>query len=186
MDKKDDFYILNNPLLTEDGFLNEASINELKSVIMNIPKTYERLSDNEEWTVKKFTSIKDILAAFAKSAVSVSPYGLPNGLENILGYLKYCLLKSITWEQDGCLYYAKLSLCEINKCLYDILYDKGISIFDSWNSPKKDWRKEGLSESPSDPDYDFIDLDALLHNTCISIRTERREYSRLDKSCEEK
>jgi hypothetical protein len=36
-----------------------------------------------------------------------------------------------------------------------------------------------------DPDRDFIDLDALLHNVCLDIRLERRASDAFNKQFEE-
>ena len=54
---------------------------------------------------------------------------------------------------------AELSLCEINKLCFDILYEQDVKEFDAWNEGE-----------------DFIDLDALLHNVCLDIRLERRAF----------
>ena len=81
---------------------------------------------------------------------------------------------------------ADLSLCEVDKALYDILYDKGIEDFDNWNKSKAEPSNDSIkfvsaSSPQSMPDYDFIDLDALLRNVCISIRDERRKNDEFDK-----
>lgn len=181
-----DIEMLEHPLLTEEGFLNEACINELEKAILNIPKTHNRLAGEEEWNRKRITSKRAILASFAKYAVWASPYCCPEGLERVLGYLRECLGKEIQWEKIGDFVYSELSLCDISKVLYDILYEKRITLFDAWNEPKKDWRKEKLEGRPDDPDYDCIDLDALLHNVCLDIRMERRANDEFDRKFEEK
>ena len=56
-------------------------------------------------------------------------------------------------------------MCEIKKMLFDIL--EGTEQFDAWNT------KECLGS-------DWLDLDALLHNVCISIRDERRTHKAFD------
>jgi hypothetical protein len=177
--KEEDFdgiEFIDESLLTEDGFLNPVCINKLNSFILHLPKSYERLANDGEWNVKKWTGKKDILGSFAKWACCLSPYGCPNGLDKVINYLSVCLDKDIIWNDCGRgIKLAELSLCEINKVLYDILYEQGITIFDNWNKPKKDWRKEGLDEFPqNDSDYDFISLDALLHGVCLDIRNDRR------------
>ena len=86
----------------------------------------------------------------------------PPGLEKVLGYVGTCLK-----PQFDCHGMKKVSLCEINKILHDILMDQNISIFDGWNT------EEVMGKS-------WLDLHALLHNTCLTIRDKRREDDRFD------
>ena len=178
--------MLSQPLLTEEGFLNQACINELNKALTNMPKTYNRLKDDIEWNSKKWIFKDNITGAFAKWAIGQSPYACPDNLEKVVNYLDACLEREIDWDRNGM---AELSLCDINKLLYDILYEQGIIYFDDWNKTKKDWRKTEFNSireaKEKDPDYDFIDLDALLRNVCLDIRTERRENDRFDKKFEE-
>ena len=79
---------------------------------------------------------------------------------------------------------TELSLVEINKLCWDILGD--FQPFLDWNKSKKG-KEEILFTSrfsKTDPDYDFIDLDALLCNVCLDIRTERREKVKLNEKFE--
>jgi hypothetical protein len=79
---------------------------------------------------------------------------------------------------------AELGLCEINKTLWDILKD--FEPFKKWNESKlgkSDICFISRDTKPS-PDYDFIDLDALLRNVCIDIRQERREDKEFDRKFE--
>ncbi|KKL03609.1 hypothetical protein LCGC14_2624400 [marine sediment metagenome] len=186
-EENDEMHFINEPFLTEEGFVNEACMNELGEAIRNMPKTYERLSHNLEWSEKRWTFRKEITRSFAKWATSQSSYPCPEGLEKIIDYLDICLKKEVDWGEDEM---AKLSLCEINKLLYDILYEQGLSVFDDWNVPKKEWRDTvfmciGEAER-ANPDYGYISLDALLHNVCLDIRTERRENDRFDAKFKEK
>ena len=182
----DKIEMLQNPLLTEDGFLNEACMNELSGVIKNMPKSHDRLSNRPEWNVKKWTFLDDITGAFAKYSISQSPYNCPDNLEEVVNYLATCLERDVDWGECGM---VKLSLCEISKLLYDILYEKGITYFDNWNKPKKGGDVECVFVSrygKPDPDYNIIDLDALLYNVCSDIRLERREADKSHKEFEEK
>jgi hypothetical protein len=186
---KDDknFEIIKEPFLTEDGFVNEACMNALSKAIDNMPKSYERLSSDPEWSEKRWTFKHDITGAFAKWAVRQSAYNCPSNIENVISYLSTCLEREVNW--DECVGMAQLSLCDINKLLYDILYEKGISYFDDWNKAKKNWKEtdyECLDRAErEDPDYGFIDLDALLHNVSLDIREERRANDKFDKEFEE-
>ena len=157
---------LTQPLLTEEGFLNEACLNEMEAWINNFPKTYERtdLLNDTEWSVKRVTEVKEITGYFALWATRQGDHpGCPPNLEKLITYLDKCLrtdfIKADTskWGQMG---YGNFSLCEINKMLWNILGD--LSIFHEWNT------KECLGDN-------WLDLNALLLNVCVSIRDERRK-----------
>jgi len=164
-DENKNFEMLSQPLSTEEGFINEACLNELTKAIKNMPKTYERLKNDEEWSKKIIISKKQILGAFAKWAIILS-FDYPKGIENVIKYLDKCLVNDVNWyfeNKKNNEYFAELSLCEINKMLYDILYEQNITYFDNWNKGEK-----------------FVDLDALLRNVCIDIRTQQRENERFE------
>ncbi len=154
----DDVEMIQQPLLTEEGFVNEACLNELRAAINNMPKTYERLADRPEWTTPHWCFAKNITSHFARYAISQGPTACPIGLERVVGYLEAALMHTFTFDLSGM---CELTLCQINKALYDILYEQGVSDFDKWNEGE-----------------DFIDLDALLRNVCIGLRDERRETER--------
>jgi len=176
---KKDGHMLEQPLLTEDGFVNPACINELNAAIKNMPKLYERLANEPEWTEKQITTPDEILAAFVKASIRTFPAkknicNVPFGLERVANFLGVCLIKEIKWKSIGeGFQFAYLSLCEINKLLFDILYEQEVSLFDNWNK----------SEGPLGERW--LDLDALLHNTCLDIRQDRRARSEFDKKFEE-
>ena len=87
-----DIEFLKNPLTTEEGFINEACLNELSSWIKNIPRTYDRLSDDPEWNTPRCTALKEITGKFALWAVRQGDYhNCPPNLENIISYLDTCL-----------------------------------------------------------------------------------------------
>ncbi len=181
--------ILSQPLLTDEGNINPACMNELENAILSIPKTHERLSADEEWSRKKDKWIfrSSIVGAFAMWACRQSPYGCPDGLENVCKYLYASLKSCADWDKtDGM---VECSLCDINKWLYEILYEQGIEEFDAWNRCKKgdtpNIQFSSRFDSAPDPDRDFIDLDALLHNVCLSIRDERRKDAAFDQKFQE-
>jgi len=188
MDKKKDplkdIEMLTQPLLTEEGFINEACMNELNTFVTNMPKSHNRLSDDPEWSVKRWIFKKDITRGLAKYAVAQSPYPCPDNLTEVIRYLDACLEKEVDWEVCEM---AELSLCDINKLLYDILYEQGFTFFDDWNKSKKgnvEIQFTSRYDGPGDPDYDFIDLDALLHNVCLDIRMERRAFDKFNEEFE--
>jgi hypothetical protein len=187
--------MIKEPFLTEDGFVNEACLNELEGVLKNISPVYERCFGDEEWNKKVFTNKKEITGSFAYWAVELSPYPHPEGLEGVVGYLDACLDKSVHWEinHGGFHQWAYLSLNDISKLLYDILYEQGFELFNNWNISKNNKKNNTKQKTvfssafskPLDPDCEFIDLDALLTNTTVSIRDERRIFDRFNEEFEE-
>lgn len=176
--------ILSQPLLTEEGFLNQACMNELSAAISGMGKTHQRLRGDSEWDESKghWTTIDDIVGTFAMWACRQSPYGVPDGLENVCKYLHAALKSCAPWEEMAGM--AQCSLCDINKWLYEILYEQGVKEFDAWNRCKVGETPEihftCAMDGRGDPDRQFIDLDALLHNVCITIRDERRRDRAFD------
>ena len=159
MDK--DIHMLTQPLLTEEGFVNEACINELESHIQNMPPDWERLADDPEWSTKIYLRWRDITGYLANWAIrNISdndPTPYPPKLESVIGYLNACIRPK--FDKLG---YAHFTLCEINKMLHEILMPE--QMFLDWNDSKiiKGW----------------LDLDALIRNVCLSIRDEKRESDR--------
>lgn len=182
--KQEKIEMLSQPLLTEDGFINPACINELENTIAKAPKTFERLADNKEWSTPRATFIKQIIAAFASNAITLSPYTVPENLETILKYLDRCLTSELLKNGDnsGFDQMYNLSLCDINRLLYAVLYD--LEQIKAWNEPKNKTADKivftSRDSAKPDPDDDFIDIGALFHNTCLTIRSERREFDRFD------
>lgn len=185
---QDDVEMMSQPLMTDEGFLNEACMNELGALLARIPKEYDRLADDPEWSTKKDMWIfkHDIVGAFAKCACIGSPYDCPDHLNEVCGYLNASLATYFPWDENNM---CNLSLCEINKALHDILADGSISYFDAWNEPKKDKGQKikfvSRLSGPEDPDYDYICIDALLRNVCLDIRMERRANRVFDRGFEQ-
>jgi len=191
MGKKEKIDILTQPLLTEEGYLNEACMNELKCVINNFPKPHERNNNDEEWVEKNWIFRKEIVSVFAMCAIRQSPYVWPDDLEKVVKYLDACLTKSVDWEikesENDAL--TQLSLSDISKLLYSILYEQNFQPFDKWNKSKIDIDQEisfvSICDVPKQADYDFMDLDALLNNVCITIRDKIRKDKEFDRKFEE-
>ena len=184
MEKQDDIEFISQPLTTPEGYINEACMNELTAHINNGSKTYQRLASNEEWNNKHYLFVNDITSNLAKWAVKQSPYLFPKGLENVIRYLHACLV--LKADKAGMMY---LSLNEISKMLYEILYEQGVEDFDNWNKSKNPTPAIVFSsryDNKPNPDDDFIDLDALLHNVCLSFREEWRAFDKFNKEFEEK
>ena len=181
--------IIKEPLLTEEGLINPVCMAEVEAAIGSIPPDYQRLADDGEWSEKRFTSRKEIVGAFAMWACRQSPYGCPTGLESVCKYLNECLKTECEWN-SGDIPWANLSICDVNKMLHDILYEKGVKAFDAWNeciagkAPSISFTSR-YGTANYDPDRDFIDLDALLRNVCITIRDERRKNAEFDRKFDE-
>jgi len=167
--KDTDIEMMTQPLTTEEGFLNEACMNELEAAIATMPPSYERLANNPEWSTPIFIGYREIVGYFAHWAVrnirGDDPI-FPPGLEKMIGLLTTIIrpkFEDIAGER-----WANLTLCEINKMLHDALWEE--PIFNSWNDSEvvKGW----------------LDLHALLHNVCISIRNEKRESDRFNERFE--
>ena len=154
--------MLTQPLTTEEGFLNEACMRELSAAINNTPESFDRLIGNPEWSNAAWTGVGEISGQLAHWAV-VQAVGLPPSLAEIVGYV-HCALKQdsrfTSWGDIGM--FSELSLCDINRLLWDILGDLQQFL---------DWNEESIMTPLS---LQWIDLSALLHNVCISLRNERR------------
>lgn len=168
---------INKPLLNSDGSLNLDFLKELKQVIDSLPNVTPRLASDPEWNTKEenWTFRQEIIGAFALWACRLSPHGVPDGLEVVCKYLNECLKREYNWARM-----EELSLCEIHRALDDILLKNGIKQF-------KDWAKAKSGKTdPTNfltafggthcPDDDFMDLNALILNVCMTIRDERRAF----------
>lgn len=161
----DDIHFISQPLLTDEGFINEACMNELAAAIANIPETHERLSGDPEWNTKRLTGFREITAALAYWLIrqfasgdnkTPPPPAHAPGIEEAVSFLTACIRPK--FDEFG---WAQMSLCEINALCWDVLAD--LPRFKSWNEEAtlgKHW----------------LDLSALLHNVCLTIRQDRREF----------
>ena len=165
----DGIHMIQQPLLTDEGFLNEACMRELEAAIRNMPKTYERLKNDPEWSVKWWTTDLDIVSSFAASAITCFR-GVPPNLDKVCQYVHTLLRKEPSFEKvpNDKFMMAELSLIDINKMLWNYLGE--LPLFLDWND--------------SDKYETWADLDALLHNVCLLIRTDRREFDRFNEEFE--
>jgi hypothetical protein len=156
-----DEHMLTQPFLTEDGFVNPACMSELAAAIANMPRVHDRCANEPEWNTPRWTTRGDIVGSFAKYACRQSPYGCPSNLENVVKFLDAALRTAVKWDVGGM---ALVSLCDVSRLLYGILYEQGVSQFDDWNRRKREPTDAERMGERADPDTDFIDLDALLTN----------------------
>lgn len=162
----EDIPMLSQPLMTEEGFVNPACIQELEAWLANMPTSHERLAGDPKWSTPRWTSCREIVGHFAHWAVRQidSDVPFPPGLEKMVGYLYACIRPR--FDQHGM---AELSLCDISRLLHEILMPE--AIFQSWNDEKV---------LPG-----WLDLDALLHNVCMSIQRGRDEFDEFNRRFEE-
>lgn len=167
-----DIEIIDGALLNPDGSINENTVAKLEGAI-NATDGFSHLRGDSEWERKSWTFKKDITAALAYAAVRLSPYAFPDDLEKVIGYLDACLDKHFKTKIDM----AELSLLDIKAMYRDYVLE--LPSVNKWNERKNG--KEGNSvscrySSKPDPDDDFIDLGALIHNACLLIRDDRRAF----------
>lgn len=163
--------ILSEPLTTEEGFINAASLAELEAAIKAIPETYERLAGDLEWSTPYPIILDEIVGALASWAIRQAN-GIPPGLPGVCAYARACLAmrSDLTKFSDGIAMFERASLCDVNRWLWEILGDH--KPFVQWNDAEA---MRGLN---------WIDLSALLHNVCLSIRNERRHAYAFDQKFE--
>jgi len=168
----DKIEMLNEPLLTDEGYLNEACINELEQAIRNTPETWERLAGEPEWNTPRVVTDVDIIGRLAGCAVRAFN-GAPPNLSEVIDFAHACLLRGPFAESSdyGGFRMARLSLCDINRLLWEYLGD--LKSFNDWN------KVEVVGER-------WISLSALLHQVCIEIRNERRHNLAFDIQFERK
>lgn len=137
-------------------------------------------------TNKRFWVFKhQIIGAFAKWAVRQSPYCYPDGLEKGLRLLDSEVSKQLAWSTIGM---AKLSTQDILDVLDNVVKNPRNRVFVGWNTPKKNKNVKFLFTSryhTPKPDYDFIDLDALIRNTVTDIYRESESDAEFDRRVEQ-
>lgn len=149
------------------NFEDEATIrSKAKNELDNMSPPYEAYQNDSEWTTKEMTFLTEILGSFSKYAIQLSPYVMPDKLEVVVKYLEACLKRSYNWEVIEGKYWAKLSLCEINKMLYEIL--ESFNVVVDWSKPRVDH-----PYNPDDPDTYCIDLYSLFFSTCLDLKVQR-------------
>ena len=156
--------IYDEPLLTEDGFVNPVFEAGLGAAIEGAwADATARCEADPEWNTPRITYWREVTGYLALWAVrqvqhpDKTPFA--PGMENVIGFLSACLRPR--FDNLG---YAKLSLCDIERMLIDVLWPE--KLFQAWNS------RDALPG--------WLDLYALLRNVCTSIRDERRCFDRFN------
>ena len=116
------------------------------------------MRNDSEWNVTSFTNYKAIVGYFAMWGVrQLEVSHAPPDFESVVRYLSESLRSHVAFDDQG---WSNLTLNDIEKILRDILW--GYGLFMAWND------HETLA--------DWLDLDALIRNVCVSIRDENRRY----------
>jgi len=185
----DDIEMIPEPMFTDEGFDNPNFMPALNAAIKNMPETYERLANDPEWNTPHWTNYREVVCAMAQWSIrNISDDGrdddlnvipldsppFPPDFEKVLGYVSACLKKQFMKLNTcdplvGC---AEVSLCDINRTLHEILTIEEFAPFMAWNT------KETMGDA-------WLDLSALLHNVCVTIRDERRVWDAFNKKFDE-
>lgn len=163
-----DIEMLSQPMMTEEGFINPACMNELQAWLDNTPAVHDdetRAKNDPEWNTPIWLFVHDITGYFACWAVrQLKHTAHPPNLEKLIGYLYACL--QLEWEKLNAEHgMVQLTLCDVSRLLHSILMKD--ATFNEWNT------QEGMGD-------DWLDLHAILCNVCISIRNEKREHNRFN------
>ncbi len=128
------------------------------------------------WNEPFYVSINDILGSFAKWAIKQSPYVAPDNLELAVKSLSVHLSgQQHQWDNDQ---FIEMKCSELMMILEGFCEQS--DILKGWNTSKL-----GKSDyvfvdrySQPDPDYDFIDLGALIrnisHDICLVNHVDKR------------
>lgn len=178
--------MLPEPMLTEEGFENPNFMPALEAALNAMPETYDRLANDPEWNTPRWTNYREVVGALAQWAIRnthdeicdgvvVDAPPFPPEFEKVLGYVSACLKPQFRKLNTcdplvGC---AEVSLCDINRMLHEILTIEEFAPFTAWNT------EEAMGKA-------WLDLSAVLHNVCLTIRMERRENAKFDEEFEEK
>lgn len=155
---------LTQPLTTEEGYVNEACLNELTEAIRNLPKYSE--NPDLERTLKGYTSLGDLTGEYAKWII-IQAKGAPNTLPHIINYIaaeakQY--FKSFTEYDDGQVLMWEISLNDIAK-FHELIE----------NEPIIAQLNEESFMAPQN--LEWIDLGALERNVMTGVRNDRRHFA---------
>ena len=159
----DKIEMLTQPLLTAEGLVNPACMNELENAILQIPPIHERCADDPEWQLKAWVGCGEICGQFARWVI-VQACGCPPELHLVVNYLMACIDRDSRFQSwgDDIGKFAELTLCDVGLLLHETL--ESMTIFTAWDMPDV-MGPLGLQ---------WIDIDALFGNVCIGIRNTRR------------
>ena len=114
-----------------------------------------------------FISNGSIIAEVAKWAISQSPYLYPDNLEGVLVQLKASLARELC-DDFG---YEYPDIDQLQRVISRNLRD--IPEYVAWNERKNGndakYNFTSRHDGPTDPDNDFIDLDALERNVALAL-----------------
>lgn len=137
------------------------------------------LRADPEWSAPRHVHVHTLVAAFAHGVLAADPwhkgYKVPPGFEGVINWIAFKIQEEFKDEEV-----PKLSLIEIVERFKR--WGEEHPQFLKWNEPATPGTIIGVvSRYSNTPEArDFIDLDALVHNAALYIRTERRENDRFE------
>lgn len=112
---------------------------------------------------------KELLGIIAKWAIQQSPYTYPENLDIVLQKVSNSVKEDLLLGELIVLHPDELWIWLDNLLM-------PIPEFRKWNESKKKKTPPYRDEYHTDPDYDFIDLDAFIRNVRRSILTSREDF----------
>lgn len=162
VEKHPEMQMLSQPLLTDEGLLNEACLNEMSAAINNMPAQSVRLASEPEYQIRAIMTEDDLIGAIA--GVTVPMYsrrgyiGLPPGLHEVIGYAAARFRRECEIIEG--MNYRYITLIELAEFMEDVARE--CEQVKAWN------------DCGNHPEGDFIDLGAWSRNVVIRIREMRR------------
>ena len=139
-------------------------------------KSEERLWGDPEWTEQRWTHRKDIIRAFLVGVVNAdgwfTGYTLPPNLETVANAL--CAAQVLKFKGDD--ESVNVSLLDIEAFFREFINETPLC--KEWNEFPGSGFVTRYDATPKQ--RTFIDLDALIRNAAIHIRTDRRDFDRFN------
>lgn len=152
----------------------------LSGVFDEVDKTHQlSLQADPEWSTPKWVHVSELVIAFAAGVLRADPwykgYKVPPGFDGVLNWIAFKVQEEFKDQEV-----TKLSLIEIKERFKK--WGEEHPQFLKWNeSPTPGTIIGVVSRYSATPEArDFIDLDALVHNAALYIRTDRRENDRFE------
>lgn len=162
-----------------------AEVLDLEGVLAEASRERrERLREDPEWFLPRWTHLKNLVEAFAHGCISADVwhkgYRVPPNLETVLNHVA-----AKVWERWGeADELAELSLVTVEEFFRECVDSSPECL--AWNEPA-DGSFVGVVTrySPVPERRDFIDLDALIRNAAVYLRNERRRSDEFDRKFDE-
>lgn len=143
-------------------------------------KTQERLSQDPEWTKKRYTHLHNLIIAFSvgilRADLWFKNYDIPSNFSDVLNHLAIKINNK--WDLD--IPVVELSLLEIEDLYREAMADN--SHFKQWTSVKEGEPniQIGSAFDSLGVERSSMDSDAIIRNASIFLRDERRKRDQFD------